>query len=341
MLYQLLNEGRFPFSPMASQMPKAEDGEKALEERMQGKKLPAPSVLAVFEKTDMDLRGTDKSSLTELVDIILKACSYQTEDRYQNASEMAEELKKWVIKNEYERGTPVRKQEEPFESLGSTSIKTGNNKQPPNDAGNSVGGEGAEVSKQDEGTIGYIDIPRDKSNREMVKIENGEPEQPEKSEPITVQKGKKEPEKEKKEEKKDKKWFINFFLFFGVYFLIYIVCMGCELSYLGSIMTGDIIPFIQWPFLFLCTNILPTIYFVGLLVLQKGVMDKWLWCVTIAIAEICGTVVFIAFYRIGTNLMPANGENIELWLLIVQNLLIIGTFISTLTKKMKIIHSGH
>lgn len=125
-------------------------------------------------------------------------------------------------------------------------------------------------------------------------MEDEEPEQSEELEFITGQKGKEEPENEDKEEKKGyKKWFFNLLLFFGIYSLIYIVCMGCELSYLGSIMTGDIIPFIQWPFLFLCTNILPTVYFVRLFVWQKRVMNKWLWCATITISEICGTVVFI------------------------------------------------
>jgi serine/threonine protein kinase len=193
MLYRMLNGGRFPFAPPAPQPLRPDDNERALAERMQGKELPVPSVLAIYKKADMDMDGMYKEDISRLVDIILKACSYRSKDRYQSASEMASELKKWVIMNEYERESQSKVQMEPSGSPVSTTTENGLGRQTPNDAGNGAGGEEAEASKQDEGTIGYLDIPRDKPSNEPEK--NGdEPEHPEETGPVTGRKAGEESE---------------------------------------------------------------------------------------------------------------------------------------------------
>jgi serine/threonine protein kinase len=175
MLYQLLNDGRFPFSPPASQMPKADDNERALSERMQGKDLPTPSALAMFGQADMDMGKTDKNSVSRLVDIVLKACSYRADDRYQSASEMAEKLRKWVIRNENEKEDEkeelTRKQAEPVTSNG-YAAGVGSSKQPLNDTENNKKNVKTETFNQDEGTIGYISALKNKNDGKPEEAED-------------------------------------------------------------------------------------------------------------------------------------------------------------------------
>ena len=74
MLYQYFNNNRLPFVPDKY---KFEDAQKVLERRMNGDELPAP-----------------KNASPELSRIILKACSYKPEDRYQSAMDFKEDLQR-------------------------------------------------------------------------------------------------------------------------------------------------------------------------------------------------------------------------------------------------------
>ena len=74
MLYQYFNNNRLPFMPDKY---KFEDAQKVLERRMNGDELPAP-----------------KNASSELSKIILKACSYKPEDRYQSAMDFKEDLQR-------------------------------------------------------------------------------------------------------------------------------------------------------------------------------------------------------------------------------------------------------
>jgi len=74
-MYRLLNENRMPFlSPYPEKIGHS-DISKALDRRLSGEKLPAPS-------------GADE----RLAEIVLKACSYNPDERYSNPSQMREEL---------------------------------------------------------------------------------------------------------------------------------------------------------------------------------------------------------------------------------------------------------
>lgn len=75
-LYRLLNEGRAPFLPPAPEQIRASDHEKAFASRISGVPIPPP-----------------KTENKPLADVVLKACAYQTEDRYEKASQMCEALK--------------------------------------------------------------------------------------------------------------------------------------------------------------------------------------------------------------------------------------------------------
>lgn len=78
MLYRLLNGGRFPFQPPANQVMTYADSQKAIEKRLSGEKMSLPAM-------------ADE----ELGRIILKACEFDPEKRYQSADEMYEELKNY------------------------------------------------------------------------------------------------------------------------------------------------------------------------------------------------------------------------------------------------------
>lgn len=70
MMYKLLNRGRLPFFPLDKTMITYEDRQIALDRRIRGEIIPKP-----IDASD------------ELSTVILKACSYNPEDRYQSGSE--------------------------------------------------------------------------------------------------------------------------------------------------------------------------------------------------------------------------------------------------------------
>ena len=71
MMYWLLNERRGPFMPLPPAVPKYDDEEKARQRRFSGEQLPPP-----------------KHGSEELKSVVLKACAYDPEKRYQTAEEM-------------------------------------------------------------------------------------------------------------------------------------------------------------------------------------------------------------------------------------------------------------
>jgi serine/threonine protein kinase len=98
MLYRILNDGRFPFAPPMPHPLHPDDNEKALAERMRGKKLPAPAFITDYRKIKDS--GTIKpESLIKLASIVIKACSYQPWARYQSAADMASDLRSLAISN--------------------------------------------------------------------------------------------------------------------------------------------------------------------------------------------------------------------------------------------------
>jgi len=74
-LYWYLNEKRLPFLPLPPVTIKWKDEEKAKERRLQGEAVPDPA------------RGSE-----ELKRIVLKACAFDPENRYQTAAEMLKDL---------------------------------------------------------------------------------------------------------------------------------------------------------------------------------------------------------------------------------------------------------
>ena len=76
-LYWLLNERRLPFMPLPPEKPKVGEEEICKQRRFSGEQLPEP------------FNGSK-----ELKRIVLKACAYNSVDRYQDATEMLNDLKK-------------------------------------------------------------------------------------------------------------------------------------------------------------------------------------------------------------------------------------------------------
>ena len=74
-LYWLLNERRTPFLPLPPTTPTATEEDKARAMRFSGEPIPAPA------------HGS-----AELQRIVLKACAFDQQDRYQNANEMLQDL---------------------------------------------------------------------------------------------------------------------------------------------------------------------------------------------------------------------------------------------------------
>ena len=74
-LYRLANKNRLPLVSLEKQLITYHDKEEALANRMAGEALPSPA-------------EADSS----LAQVILKACAYDPDERYQNASEMLEDL---------------------------------------------------------------------------------------------------------------------------------------------------------------------------------------------------------------------------------------------------------
>ncbi len=74
-MYRYLNDGRMPFMPQSPEPLQAGDRENAFVKRVGGNKIPAPA------------HGSE-----ELKRIVLKACAYDSADRYRNADEMLKDL---------------------------------------------------------------------------------------------------------------------------------------------------------------------------------------------------------------------------------------------------------
>ena len=82
-LYWLMNEHRMPFMPLPPEKIKAGVDEQAKERRLSGEKLPMP------------LHGSEA-----LKRIVLKACAYNVQDRYQSATDMLQDLKALIHKEQ-------------------------------------------------------------------------------------------------------------------------------------------------------------------------------------------------------------------------------------------------
>ncbi len=91
-LYRLLNNNRAPFLPDAPQPIKYTDKEEAMQKRVSGEEIPPP-----------------KNGTEDLDRIILKACSFNKEDRYQNAAQMREDLEKLKGKIKSARESVIKK----------------------------------------------------------------------------------------------------------------------------------------------------------------------------------------------------------------------------------------
>lgn len=97
MMYRLLNGGRMPFLSREKQLITYRDKENALAKRMSGEPIPPPA------------KGSE-----ELVRIVLKACAYRPEERYQNPGELymdLDELRDGRIRDERRE---LAAQKEPF-----------------------------------------------------------------------------------------------------------------------------------------------------------------------------------------------------------------------------------
>ena len=99
-MYRLLNKDVLPFCSLASEPPTARSVALAREKRLRGEPFPYPC--------DDD---------TQLADIVLKACSYHPEERYDNPRKMREHLE-CILQGEY------------IEELDSKTIKLPQNKIP-------------------------------------------------------------------------------------------------------------------------------------------------------------------------------------------------------------------
>lgn len=74
-LYKLMNNNRLPFLPPISQPIRYEDRENSLRCRINGEEIPKPELASL-----------------EFAEVILKACAYESKDRYRTAEEMLEAL---------------------------------------------------------------------------------------------------------------------------------------------------------------------------------------------------------------------------------------------------------
>lgn len=86
-LYSFLNRGRLPFYPLDKNQISFADRESAMDRRMRGDAVPAPA-----------------DASPELAAVILKACAYRAEDRYQTAADMLAALEKVTFGNEKKSG---------------------------------------------------------------------------------------------------------------------------------------------------------------------------------------------------------------------------------------------
>lgn len=92
-LYWMMNERTLPFLPLPPQIPTAMQRQEATNRRFRGEALPAP-----------------KNGSEALKQVILKACAYDPEDRYQTAAEMLEALEEDCGEENtvYEQPKPIR-----------------------------------------------------------------------------------------------------------------------------------------------------------------------------------------------------------------------------------------
>ena len=88
-LYSFLNHGRLPFYPLDKNQITFADRETALGKRMQGETIPAPA---------------DASA--DIAEVILKACAFLPEERYQSAAEMREDLEAIAYERKSRHGEP-------------------------------------------------------------------------------------------------------------------------------------------------------------------------------------------------------------------------------------------
>ena len=103
-LYKLLNKNKLPFLDTEKQINSADERMEAFAKRIQGTPLPLPC-----------------EADPELGEVILKACSYDPEDRYQSAGEFSEALRK---ASENSRPRPSGKKQIRREKTGSRSLMT-------------------------------------------------------------------------------------------------------------------------------------------------------------------------------------------------------------------------
>lgn len=110
-LYKLRNHNRIPFINLEKQLITYRDKENALTRRMSGEQLPPPA-----------------DAGAGLSEVILKACAYDREDRYQTAEEFREALeavKDGRIPESVQSPTPERRKEDtPVRTSGQRKVET-------------------------------------------------------------------------------------------------------------------------------------------------------------------------------------------------------------------------
>ena len=98
-LYWMMNERTLPFLPLPPQIPTAIQRQEASNRRFRGDALPAP-----------------KNGSEALKRVVLKACAYKPEDRYQTAAEMLEALKACTEPEKEARPEPEKRETTPVQS---------------------------------------------------------------------------------------------------------------------------------------------------------------------------------------------------------------------------------
>lgn len=107
MMYWLLNERRLPFLPLPPAVPTSKESEKALARRLRGEPLPEPK------------NGSDG-----LKKIVLKACAYQSEERYSGPTAMKLALMSLPMPSTEPILLPVRKKDGTVQSTVTSASQT-------------------------------------------------------------------------------------------------------------------------------------------------------------------------------------------------------------------------